>query len=297
MKQYTKGIITGLIISAVIAAVPTLAANIDALLNPVRININGVDTYQWGDNIELDNGTQTPSSILYNGTTYLPMRKLGELMDKQIYWNGDTQTVSMTGKQSDVKVVVEKPDANGNVWTYYTFKDEKSRYYLGVKDEARGFERVYLMPSESVRVTDNEIYFVRLESAVDTTYGNLAYLMKITFGNDIDSQDGEILKSFNTVDIGSVIFVGNCIYYTGRTGGTSGHGYLKIYNYITGTEQSTGGASVWSYVESMGVTPVTETKVLIQYLISHTSGFSRCSVMYDEETNEFSDEEMELIQP
>lgn len=36
--------------------------------------------------------------ILYNGTTYLPVRAIGELMGKDVTWDGETNTVYLTGK-------------------------------------------------------------------------------------------------------------------------------------------------------------------------------------------------------
>jgi uncharacterized membrane protein YkoI len=35
--------------------------------------------------------------ILYNGTTYLPVRSVGELMGMTVDWNGKTYTVTLTG--------------------------------------------------------------------------------------------------------------------------------------------------------------------------------------------------------
>ena len=77
MKSYLKGLVTGFLISACLFAIPVLGDNIEVLFNSVRININGLDKIQWGENITLDDGSTTPSSLLYNGTTYLPLRKIG----------------------------------------------------------------------------------------------------------------------------------------------------------------------------------------------------------------------------
>lgn len=195
MKSYVKGIITGLLIGAVVSAIPVVAENIDVLFNEVRINVNGADAVQWGEDIDLGDGGSTPASILYKGTTYLPMRKLGELSGQKIYWNGDSKTVSMTSEQKDVKIVAEKPDKNGNVWTYYTFKDENDNSYLGIEDKTRGYDRIYRIIS-NVRVTDEAIYFVKVREPVyenRDSYSS-ADLVKIAFSNDKDTQDGEIIQ-------------------------------------------------------------------------------------------------------
>ncbi|MBR0366602.1 MAG: hypothetical protein IJH94_07375 [Clostridia bacterium] len=46
MKNYIRGIVTGIIIGAVICSIPAFADTIDVLFNNVRINANGVDQIQ-----------------------------------------------------------------------------------------------------------------------------------------------------------------------------------------------------------------------------------------------------------
>ena len=249
MKSYVKGVITGILIGAVVSAIPVVAENIDALFNEVRINVNGVDAIQQGENIDLGDGESAPASILYNGTTYLPMRKLGELSGQQVYWNGDSKTVSMTGKQKDVKVVAEKPDKNGNMWKYYTFKadvyNSKDKEfcdisYLGVKDETRGYERIYKIGSDDIGVTDDAIYFVRLlntdiRGTADNyppKYGPYGRIEKIMFNNDENTQDGEGLDWFSNLH--KAYIDGEYIYYVHYDiGNATNWSVLTIYNYKT----------------------------------------------------------------
>lgn len=232
MKSYIKGIITGFLIAAVIFAVPAIAENIDALFNQVRINVNGVDQIQWGEDIDLVGGESAPSSILYNGTTYLPMRKLGELSGQEIYWNGDSKTVSMTRKQKDINVIAEKPDKNGNVWKYYTFKDDNNYSYLGVKDEARGYERVYRLSSTNMNITENEIYFVKYDGPSPYPGRYSAKIVKISFENDADTQDGEEIKSITY--FGGAAFYGDYVFFAENIPGNAPQNLLNAYNYKTG---------------------------------------------------------------
>ena len=48
--------------------------------------------------------------ILYNGTTYLPLRSIGELMDKNVDWNQSTLTVTIGGARTTADVT-GTPDA------------------------------------------------------------------------------------------------------------------------------------------------------------------------------------------
>ena len=296
MKNYIKGIITGIIIGAVVCSIPALADTIDALFNNVRISVNGVDQIQWGENIQLADGAETPASILYNGTTYLPMRKLGELSGNKIYWNGDSRTVGMTGAQKDIKVIAEKPDKNGNVWKYYTFRDNDDKTYLGVKDEARGYERVYLMASGSIRMTDNEIYFVRLHSENGYQYTNGADLVKLPFENEPDNQDGEKITTLKSklptgTDIDAsiiddnVIFDGEYLYYACRIQGNSyGCDQINAYNYITG-ERIEKNLDRY-HLSDMKLSQSDEQSAVLKYVFN-TGTIYDCEITFDKTTNTF----------
>lgn len=197
MRSYIKGLIIGIIAGVMIFSVPALADKIDVLFNEVRININGIDRIQWDESIELDDGTQMPASMLVNGTTYLPMRKISDLLGRKVYWNGDSKTVSVTEQPQDIKVLAEKSDKNGNVWKYYTFKAGRYGTYLGVKDEARGYERVYNL-SSNVYVADDGVYFYKTDNPHDYWPTLTGSLMKISFDNDENSQDGERMRGTGT---------------------------------------------------------------------------------------------------
>ncbi len=239
MKNYLKGLINGVLIAAVIFSVPVLAENIQVAFNEFRINVNGVDTAQWGESYTLDNGNTVPYSITYNDTTYLPLRKIGELMGNTVSYNGDTDTVSVTDERKDINVVAEQPDINGNVWTYFTFNTYNGSYYqyfLGVKDEQRGFERIYKIYGGYVTVTDEAIYFLKNTGKVYKHYSsNYTYiydLQKILFLNDANSQDGEAISSYR---LDEAIFDGEYIYYKYYTGPSNApRDELYAANIITG---------------------------------------------------------------
>lgn len=102
-KVTVKGIIAGVIIGALAASsVPAIATGIDAVLNSVNIAINDNKVASSNENYELQNGTSVPYSILYEGTTYLPVRKISELLDFTIDWDNDTRTILIeTNANSD----------------------------------------------------------------------------------------------------------------------------------------------------------------------------------------------------
>lgn len=71
------------------------ASNINAQLCP-DFNIVVDGTYQT---FYTSSGTEA-HPIVYNGTTYLPLRAVGEIMGKNVDWNQSTLTVTLSGTRS-----------------------------------------------------------------------------------------------------------------------------------------------------------------------------------------------------
>lgn len=290
MRSYIKGIITGIAISAVIAAIPVLAQQTDMLFNTVRININGIDRIQWDENLTLSDGTTAPTSILYHGTTYLPVRRVSELLEKDVYWNGDSNTVTITNSSSQtyVEPLVEKPDKNGNVWEYCVYSNDAfGTYYLRVRDKVRGYERLYRMISSSVRVTDDAIYFARVKSYGDTIYQRQADLIKLSFDNDENSQDGEIIGKFSCFILNELVFDGDYVFFAFAGGGTSPNNIIGAYNYITNSKMAGHGGGKIT-IRDLTVEESDETSVRLRYRVHNPSYGNRFEeVVFYKKTNDF----------
>lgn len=87
MKQIFTKIVGGLTITACLLGVslPAVAAARTAVAT-----YNGATIYIDGQRL---NGADP---IVINGTTYLPLRTIGEAMEMQVDWNGQTNTVNLT---------------------------------------------------------------------------------------------------------------------------------------------------------------------------------------------------------
>lgn len=95
MKKRIKDLFIGFIIGCLLMTTTPVLANtvlqkIDVILNTVNIEING-------EKLNADN-------ILYNGTTFLPMRVVAEAVDKDIEWNQETMTANIKDKMEEVDV-------------------------------------------------------------------------------------------------------------------------------------------------------------------------------------------------
>ena len=160
MKNTTlKGIFAGILAGAVtVSSVPVIAKNIEALMNSVNIRLNDREVATIDQSYELQNGSKVPYSILYEGTTYLPVRKISELLDVEIDWDNDTRTVLIDktqesgaydpwggapdfGKTYGIKEIAQVPTIYSTTH-WYDVKDVDDESLYVEELEKYGFERV-----------------------------------------------------------------------------------------------------------------------------------------------------------
>ena len=245
MKSYIKGIITGAAVTVILCSIPSFAQRIDTVFNTIRINKDGIDAVQWGENYTLADGTEVPYSIVYNDTTYVPLRKISGLTGgKSVYWNGDTQTAYIAPSfdmTTETELTVQ-PDKNGNMWEYYTVK-AKSGMYLVAIDKERDYRRIYRTAysdnNAAVWVKEDGIYFVRIMDDYETmsvypSGETMAHLYKIPYMNDADNQDGEEIRRIYMIKENDTLTDGDYIYHNAKSIGTTSQSYLGAENILTG---------------------------------------------------------------
>ena len=277
MKTYFKGVLTGLITTLLFLSIPAVAQNAQMLLNQVAIRINGIDEIPQGEDLSLENGTSTPSSILYNDTTYLPLRKISELLDKDVYWNGDTKTVTVTDPQKDGSqtIMTEQPDIYGNIWTYYLFETISDEHYLGVKDNNRSFERVYpimhaTISEQSAYVAEDGIYFLKKTEKAGPPNTAVPYLYKLIYQHDEHTQDGVFIDSFGYV-INQIVFDNEYLYYIDRHPSNGSSHTLHAFNCIT-NESISFDAPIWTNFSELNCKEKTETQTTLTYMSTYMAG-------------------------
>lgn len=99
MKKYFKGLITGIVLTLITTFVISLVSSqkkqsIEVMFNSINIEVNG-------EKVETDN-------ILFNKTTYVPLRKIAEMLDKEVSWNGTTNTASINNNANINNDILEK---------------------------------------------------------------------------------------------------------------------------------------------------------------------------------------------
>lgn len=104
MKNIIKGIVIGVISTTLLLGSVAAATNfqqIQVLLNNINIKVNGTQVANKDENYKLANGNEVPFSISYKDTTYLPLRKVAELVGKEVGYDNQTQTASINDKEGN----------------------------------------------------------------------------------------------------------------------------------------------------------------------------------------------------
>lgn len=100
MKTLLAGILLGALLTSVIvpAAAGGLSETIGVLLNSVNVKVDNTVLAKENEDYTLASGEKVPYSIVYKGTTYLPMRVVAESVGKEVGWDGASNTASIKDK-------------------------------------------------------------------------------------------------------------------------------------------------------------------------------------------------------
>ncbi|MCL2031536.1 MAG: type III secretion system effector protein [Oscillospiraceae bacterium] len=103
-KLSVKSFILGMVAMALICSYigPALADNLEVLLNAINIRVNGVQVARTGESMTLSNGDEVPFSIVYQGTTYLPLARLADITGMDAVWEPATGSAVLKDKPAPV---------------------------------------------------------------------------------------------------------------------------------------------------------------------------------------------------
>lgn len=132
MKSQLKGLIIGLLAGIFIMSGITAfaVAGDDALSTLYNVKVGGV-------RIVIDGKEYTPTDangnavqpMIYNGTTYLPVRAVSNAFGKAVYWDGEESTVYLGKMDGKLKAPTVKLTDLKNI-AGHTYCLEKSKMYL-----------------------------------------------------------------------------------------------------------------------------------------------------------------------
>ncbi len=148
MKGQFKGFIIGFVF-ACIALVPmtAMADNVQAYFNTANITVNGQNSVKQGESYTLTNGDAVPFSINYKGTTYLPVRKISDLLGISVNYDNATKTIKIVSNSNNVVVQEKTTEAAVTYSTSYSVFNEcdketnndgkKVAHVVGYKDGSK----------------------------------------------------------------------------------------------------------------------------------------------------------------
>jgi len=100
MKKYIAGLLTGIILSIGAGAYASSAINAD-IISSVKYYFDGVQK------------TSEQPAIVYNGSTYVPLRFMGDSLNKDVSY--DPQTLSIHVNSKKTTVIPDIPQASNSV--------------------------------------------------------------------------------------------------------------------------------------------------------------------------------------
>jgi len=199
MKRF-QGFLIGVFVTLlVIQGIPNFADSLSVVLNSINIKVNGNEIARINEDLLLSNGTRIPYSINYNGNTYLPMKKLAELLNKNVTWDAATKTAIVSDLGSTNNTVSVKTEnsrsnpakLNENI-VYQTANYDKKDFTLNITmtEMIRGYEAFSIIQAANMfnepPADDEEVILAKFK-------------VEVVNATDIDKQYTASYYSFDLV--------------------------------------------------------------------------------------------------
>lgn len=133
MNKILKGYLSGVMSAALLAGcITAFAANTTTLYDVIA---DGVRIVVDGRRINpTDANGNTVEPIIYNGTTYLPVRAVANAFGKAVSWDGRNYTVYLGNMQGELEYPTEELNTDDNIGDYFwkasrDLKDNYGNYY------------------------------------------------------------------------------------------------------------------------------------------------------------------------
>lgn len=186
-KYVICGILIGLLMSlgTVIYAAGGVTETIEIMKNSVNVAVGEETVGSIGDDYSLANGEQVPFSFVYKGTTYLPIRKVAELLDKDVTWDGNTKTVGLADKVTET---VSKTEDN------LLYEDEKIRitYYSFEENNYDGHTVTFMIENKTDIVLTVQCDAI----AIDKYSMDNAIMSSEIIGNSMGKAEAKFMEKF-----------------------------------------------------------------------------------------------------
>ena len=150
-KGFVAGLLAGLAVTSVIAATPVGTTLENVITDGIRIVIDGKE-FTCTD----ANGAVV-QPMIYNGTTYIPVRAVSSAFGKAVYWDGEEYTVYLGNMEGKLKEPTAKLTDLKNI-AGSSYSTEKNKF-----DNYGNFYNSAVYVEDSLFKYKNDCYEVLLD--------------------------------------------------------------------------------------------------------------------------------------
>ncbi len=132
LKGFVIGVLSTTLLVSTVAYAKTGAERIEAIYKNIKIYVDGIKI----DPKDANGDTVEP--FIYNGTTYLPVRAVGEAIGKSVTWDGTTQSVylgKVPGQTQNWMDVCKPYEVNGTLY----LTEENNYFTMSGTEYTNGF--------------------------------------------------------------------------------------------------------------------------------------------------------------
>ena len=169
-REKLKGFIAGVCVTAVLAGAATVFAQmIDATVGNMHFFWDGVE-----QTLRDANG-DVVEPLIYNGTTYVPLRPMANLLGKEVGWDGQTSTVYIGTRDVAATTPIDKFPKDliqygGDVIVGERAKFNLKDVVISPQNRLLGSDSMYILNSKYSRLVGKAVYPYTRVGSDDTGY-------------------------------------------------------------------------------------------------------------------------------
>lgn len=224
MKYAVSGFIVGGLFFGSIGFAAT--SKIEVSFDPIKFIIDKVDKTPANNKFN-NNGTMVPASIMYNGTTYLPLRLVGNMLGKPVEWDAKTKSVLFGESVVSGEYLTNIPPAK--------LADRSEINSIQIVD-GQTYEKTLFIPSYYSETFKSDTTKTTQSYNINAQYKTLSF----NYGTTDTTQAGASAKISVFAD-GEEVWSSNVVKGVPiQSASISMNGVLKLDVYVEGTSGRTG---------------------------------------------------------